>query len=79
MHMKRLVLAKRALVYTLSLLLAIGSFSGLGLAQVITTSRISGTVVDPQGAVISNAEVVIKDDATGKQYKVNAEKMDYSS
>jgi hypothetical protein len=70
--MKRVLLAKRIVVYTLSLLLALGSLSGLGLAQVITTARISGTIVDPQGAVIPNAEVVIKDDATGKEYKVNA-------
>lgn len=72
MHMKRVLPAKKIMVYTLSLLLALGSLSGLGLAQVITTARISGTVVDPQGAVISNAEVLIKDDATGKEYKVNA-------
>lgn len=53
--MKRVVLRKKILVYALSLLLAMGSLSGLGLAQVSTPSRISGMVVDPQGAVIPNA------------------------
>jgi hypothetical protein len=70
--MKKVFLARKASVYVLSLLLALGSFSNVALAQVQTTARISGTVVDQQGAVISNAQVVIKDDATGQEFKVNA-------
>ena len=49
-----------------------GSFGSLGYAQVAaTTARISGTVMDPNGAVVLNADVVVRDDATGKEYKVN--------
>jgi hypothetical protein len=68
--MKKVFLARKASVYALSLLLALGSFSNLALAQVQTTARISGTIVDQQGAVISGAEVVIKEDATGREFKV---------
>src|SRR5262245_23500759 len=39
----RVVLAKKAVVYTLSLLMVLGSFSGFGYAQSVTTSRISVT------------------------------------
>ncbi len=70
--MKKVFLARKATVYALSLLLALGSFSNVALAQVQTTARISGTIVDQQGAVISGAEVVIKEDATGREYKVKA-------
>lgn len=69
---KRIALAKRAMVYMLSLLMIVGSFSGLGLAQVSTTSRISVTVMDPQGAIVPGADVVIKSDATGSEFKANA-------
>lgn len=70
--MKKVFLARKATVYALSLLLALGSFSNVALAQVQTSARISGTIVDQQGAVISGAEVVIKEDATGREYKVKA-------
>ncbi|MEW6210106.1 MAG: TonB-dependent receptor [Acidobacteriota bacterium] len=70
--MKKVFLARKASVYVLSLLLALGSFSNLAFAQAQTTARITGTVVDQQGAVISNAEVVVRNDATGVEYKVNA-------
>lgn len=64
--------AKRAFISTLSLLFALSSLSGLALAQAQTTARITGSVVDQQGAVISNAEIVIRNDATNQEYKVNA-------
>ncbi len=54
--------------FVLSTLL-IGSFSDLVGAQVIATSRITGTVADPRGAVIPNAEVVVKNNETGNEYK----------
>jgi carboxypeptidase family protein len=63
------VLAKKATVYALSLLLTVCSFSSLGQAQVATTSRITGTVSDPQKAVVPNAEVVVKNIETGAEYK----------
>jgi hypothetical protein len=68
---KRRALAKRGMVYLLSLLLIAGSFSGFGYAQVSTTSRISVTVMDPQGAVVPEASIVIKNDATGTEFKSN--------
>lgn len=68
---KRITLVKRGVVYLLSLLLVAGSFSGVGYAQVSTTSRISVTVMDPQGAVVPDAVIVIKNDATGNDFKSN--------
>jgi hypothetical protein len=68
--MNRVVLARKITVYWLSMLLVIGSFSSLGLAQTSTTSRILGTVTDPQGAVVPTAEVVIKSNDTGVDYKL---------
>ena len=49
-------------------LFLIGVLSGLGLAQG-TTSPLSGTVVDQSGGVIPGAEVVVKNDNTGAEYK----------
>ncbi|MCI0664946.1 MAG: Plug and carboxypeptidase regulatory-like domain-containing protein, partial [Acidobacteria bacterium] len=64
MQAKRLVFSVLA---TFSLLIAAGSF---GLAQVTTTSRISGNVADPDGAVIRDANVAIRNDATGVSFNV---------
>ncbi len=50
-------------LFGVCLLLALLSISGL--AQVTTTSRISGTVTDSTGAVIQKANIVIKHDGTG--------------
>src|SRR5215216_6408027 len=61
---------KRLLSYGLSLLLVLSSLGTLGLAQVTTTARISGTVADPQGALIPKADVVIKNNETGAEYKL---------
>lgn len=60
---------RKAAVYALSLLLIAGSFSSLSHGQVITTGRINGTVMDPKGAVISKAEVVVRNNETGNEYK----------
>lgn len=68
---KKKVLAK-AVISTLSMLLILGSFSGLGRAQVTTTGRISGIVMDQQGAVIRNAEIVVKNNETGEEYKARS-------
>ncbi len=68
--MKIGVLARRLAVYWLTLLLIVGSFSSLAQAQVTTTSRILGTVMDPQGAVVANADVVITNADTGVEYKM---------
>jgi Carboxypeptidase regulatory-like domain len=55
-------------IFVASVLLAFLSVEGI--AQVTTTSRISGTVVDASGAVILRAEVVIKNDGTGAESAV---------
>ncbi len=69
---KRLALAKRGVVYALTLLLILGSFSGLSYAQVATTSRISITVTDPQGALVSDAQILVKSDSIGAEFKANS-------
>jgi hypothetical protein len=53
-------------------LLVLGSLPVAGLAQVTTTSRISGTVMDAAGALVPNAEVVIRNEQTGAEYKARA-------
>ena len=60
--MKIGVLARRLGVYWLTLLLIVSSLGSLAQAQVTTTSRILGTVMDPHGAMVPNAEVVITND-----------------
>jgi hypothetical protein len=55
---------------TLLLLLGLGLFSAGVHAQSSTVGSISGTVEDPQGAAIPNAEVTIKEDSTGQSRTV---------
>src|SRR5262249_17861698 len=50
----------------------LASLNSLGLAQTTSASRISGTVMDSQGAVIPNADVVIKNNETGAEYKIKS-------
>jgi hypothetical protein len=56
-------------------LLAIASFlalnSFLAFGQSGTNAPLNGTVSDPSGAVISGATVLVKNNATGAEYKVN--------
>ncbi len=63
-------LTRKAAVYVLTALLALSSFAGFASAQITTTGRISGTVMDPQGAIVPTAEVVVKNEETGNEYKV---------
>jgi len=58
----------RVVISTLATLLTLGTVSNLGRAQVTTTGRISGMVADQQGAVIRNAEIVVKNNETGAEY-----------
>ena len=63
-------LTGKAAVYVLTALLVLSSFASFANAQITTTGRISGTVMDPQGAIVPTAEVVVKNDETGNEYKV---------
>src|SRR5258707_13753664 len=62
----------RVITYSLSLLLIVSSFSGMALAQTATGSRIRGTVMDAQGAVVPNGDVVVKNDETGAEVKLKS-------
>src|ERR1044072_1368496 len=64
------MLVKKVFVNVLSILLILGSFSSLGLAQTTASSRISGTVMDSSGAVIAGADIVIKNNETGAEFKM---------
>ena len=64
------LLARKAAVYALTALLALSSFASFADAQIVTTGRISGTVMDPQGAIVATAEVVVRNEDTGNDYKV---------
>ncbi|MFY9554298.1 MAG: carboxypeptidase regulatory-like domain-containing protein, partial [Blastocatellia bacterium] len=69
--MRKKVLA-RLVIGTISMLLVLGSFSGLGRAQVTTTGRISGVVMDQQGAVIHNADILVRNNETGAEYRAKS-------
>jgi len=62
---------KKVFVTALSALLLLGSFSSAAFAQ-SSLSRIRGTVMDSQGAVVPGAEVVVKDNATDTEYKTKS-------
>src|ERR1041384_6843668 len=62
----------RVVTSSLSLLLIISSFSGMALAQTSASSRISGTVMDSAGAVVPNADVMIKNNETGAEFKLKS-------
>lgn len=62
----------RVVTCSLSLLLILSSFSGMALAQTSASSRISGTVMDSTGAVVPNADVLIKNNETGAEFKLKS-------
>ena len=64
-------MTKKVLVTALSALLLLGSFSSAAFAQ-SSLSRIRGTVMDSQGAVVPGADVVVKDTATDTEYKTKS-------
>ncbi|MFY9557670.1 MAG: carboxypeptidase regulatory-like domain-containing protein [Blastocatellia bacterium] len=63
---------KRTLVSMISLALLMMSLAPLSLAAQEPTGGIEGTVTDPQGAVVQNATVVIRNTATNASRTVNA-------
>ncbi len=74
------MLFKKAFVFTLSILLGLGSVSSPVLAhpwsaisvipQGSNTGRLVGTVLGPDGAVIAGAEVAVTDNQNSKEYKL---------
>ncbi|HJZ67223.1 MAG TPA: carboxypeptidase-like regulatory domain-containing protein, partial [Blastocatellia bacterium] len=60
-------LTKSAVLCSLSVLLALGSFSR-SLGQVSAAGSLAGTVVDPRGAVVVGAIVTVKNDATNQGF-----------
>src|SRR5262245_22384257 len=46
------------------------SFSLSGFAQSGTTAPLSGSVIDPNGAIVQDARISVKNNATGAEYKV---------
>ncbi len=54
-------------ILALLVLLITGSLFAFG--QGITTTSLSGAVVDPTGSVVAGAEILIKDEATGAEFR----------
>jgi hypothetical protein len=54
------------------LLLVVSLVTPLVPAQQVTSSRMTGTVTDAQGALVPNAQVVVKNEATATEYKIRA-------
>ncbi|HWN99171.1 MAG TPA: carboxypeptidase-like regulatory domain-containing protein, partial [Blastocatellia bacterium] len=63
---------KKVLVTALSALLLLSSLTSVGLAQTGALSRIRGTVMDSQGAVVPGADVVVTNTEMGNDYKLKS-------
>src|SRR5262245_66456379 len=53
----------------LMLLVIMAASSFLALGQGVTTTSLSGAVVDPTGSVMAGAEIIVKDETTGAEYR----------
>ncbi len=62
-------------VVTCALLLCAVAFSGF--SQVTTTSRLDGTVIDPQGATVPGAKVEVTQTATGQKFQATTDDKGY--
>jgi carboxypeptidase family protein len=56
-----------ASLFVLILIFTISAFTASGRAQTATSGTVIGTVTDPSGAAVSNAEVTLKNKATNNQ------------
>ncbi len=59
----------RKMCMRLVMILPLGLFFAVAIFAQTATSRITGTVVDPTGAVIQGAVVIARNEATGVEYK----------
>ena len=57
----------RITIRFLMLLTIMAASSYLALGQGITTTSLSGAVVDPTGSVVAGAEIIVRDDTTGAE------------
>jgi hypothetical protein len=53
----------------LVLLVIMPASSFLALGQGITTTSLSGAVVDPTGSVVAGADIIVKDETTGAEFR----------
>jgi len=53
----------------LMLLVIMAASSFLALGQGVTTTSLSGAVVDPTGSVMAGAEIIVKEETTGAEYR----------
>jgi len=72
MRQERQIMKKKLALYVILILLGVGLLSGVH-AQTSTVGSISGTVRDPQGAAIPEAEVVITEETTGQTRTVRTD------
>src|SRR5215470_3627013 len=59
----------RIIFRLLILLVIMPATSFLALGQGITTTSLSGAVVDPTGSVVAGADIIVKDETTGAEYR----------
>ena len=53
----------------LAALVIMSASSLIAFSQGITTTSLSGAVVDPTGSVVAGAEIIVKDETTGAEYR----------
>src|SRR5215470_600664 len=59
----------RIIFRLLILLVIMPATSFLALGQGITTTSLSGAVVDPTGSVVAGADIIVKDETTGVEFR----------
>ena len=59
----------RITIRLLALLVIMATGSLIAFSQGITTTSLSGAVVDPTGSVVAGAEIIVREDTTGAEYR----------